>query len=330
MTKQHTFKALSQEEIKGLTQGFEIAYDLLSITLTNNDILIGSLEKNWNWDKDFLTIGFNSHEGEQFGMSVTVEIPLEFVSNIQEIPVHEDSISKLPDNAPQFEESGIEIDQEKFTRLPVQSYPNPLASIIYSHNLEIIEALNFTYDFSLRHSLSTDAIAPDGIFFRDDFLMYGDWDFFSRQVAGSTSLTGGVNAGVTIEVNKDMSPSLQNFVIEKLRNSIVERLGRITNLKISQDVFVRGCILLPAKEINTEIEGDECFVALCAINDEKDDRTAIPVLIKRKYLKYPYEFVGRINSVLTFNGEIMQAPISVMDERYKYIFLARAIVYFEK
>jgi len=84
---------------------------------------------------------------------------------------------------------------------------------------------------------------------------------------------------------------------------------------------------VPEPTEDTEIEGGKCIVTLCATNDEGDERVAYPVLMKVSCIKFPLEFLGRVNSVLTFYGELLPIPLNAMGRSYKSILLARAIAY---
>ena len=107
------------------------------------------------------------------------------------------------------------------------------------------------------------------------------------------------------------------------------RSFRNTTPKITQDNLIQGCILLPDPPDDTEIEGEKCVLALCVIDDKNDDRVAYPILIKLSQLRYPYEFLSRINSVLTFYGEHLPVPVNVMGRSYNSTMLARAIAYID-
>lgn len=85
--------------------------------------------------------------------------------------------------------------------------------------------------------------------------------------------------------------------------------------------------LIPEPTEETEIEGETCIVALCALSDEQDEAGAYPVLIKKSCIQYPPEFLGRVKSALIFHGELMPAPLSVMGKNYGAILMARAIAH---
>ena len=185
--------------------------------------------------------------------------------------------------------------------MPVQDYPNPLAAIICEHDLPIAEKHRLHVSAYFEFALPTGAIPPEGIMFENDFVVYADWEFFSQQISGA------LNVGINISVfsaSKDLSPSLQLRAIERLKDS-----GR------------KGCVRVPYPSITTDIEGDNCIVVVC------DGVDTFPVLLKSKRLKYPMEFLGYITSALTFYGELLPLPISVLGMTYKEALLARAIGY---
>jgi hypothetical protein len=66
------------------------------------------------------------------------------------------------------------------------------------------------------------------------------------------------------------------------------------------------------------------------VNQGSKHEVDYPVLIKLNLLKFPREFLGRVNSVLTFYGELLPIPLNFIGRPYKTIFLARAIANFVK
>ena len=331
MTNNYIFQPLPAERIKERTDSIEIAFELISVTLLDGEQLIGGLAKHWRWGGKLISLGFNTEKGKRFGISHIVDIPLSLVANIQPIPLSEASIPKIEEDDSQLafmRELGM--TDAKFARLPVQDYPNPLASVICNHNLHIIASHNLAILDHVEMALSKDAIPSQGIFLTEDFLLYVDWDFYSRQTTGSVSVNAGAstliaNAGIT----KDLSPSLQEFVLRRLKISLAERIRKGLSPKIIQDNLVQGCIIMPEPTEDTEIEGEKCIVALCAVSQESNDQVAYPILVKLNCLKFPIEFLGQVNSLLTFYGESLPIPLNVMGRSYKSVFLARAIAYLD-
>jgi hypothetical protein len=108
---------------------------------------------------------------------------------------------------------------------------------------------------------------------------------------------------------------------------LADRIRKKVSPRIIQDNLVQGCILIPESTEDTEIEGEKVIVGLCAVNQESDDQVGYPVLLKLKCVKFPIEFLSRINSILTFYGEALPFPLNLMGRSYKNVFLARAIAY---
>ena len=88
---------------------------------------------------------------------------------------------------------------------------------------------------------------------------------------------------------------------------------------------MHGCILVKDSPETTEIEGEECH--LWAIVEP--DGQLFPVLVKVRMLKYPLELINRVNSVLTFYGELLPIPLNVLGTACEKTLLARAIAYFQ-
>lgn len=324
-----TFHSLPPENIKELTDSLEIAYDLISVTLIDGAMLIGTLGKHWHWDGKVISLAFNTEEGKRFGKSHIVDIPVSMIANVQPIPLDNSSIPQIAKDDPQLAfMRKLGFTDEKFARLPVQDYPNPLATIICRHNLQLVSSRDLPLSGYVEKALSQDAISPQGIFLEEDFLLYVDWDFFSRQTSGGTSISVGVSTlAANANLTKDLNPSLQKFVLGRLKDSWAERIRKGLSPKIIHDNLVQGCIFVPEPTEDTEVEGEKCVVALCAIDDDSDDREAYPVLLKLGCLKLPPEFLGRVNSVLTFYGELLPIPLNVMGKSYPNVLLARAVAY---
>lgn len=325
MPERSIIQPLTPDELRDRAAALEVAYQLIEVTLVDGDTLIGCLAKDWSWDGQTVSLGFNTVEGKRYGHSHIVDIPINVIADIQPIPLSEASIPRVETDDPTLaflRELGI--DDEKYARLPVQDYPNPLASIICEHNLSIVAAHDLPLFGYVERALSTDAIPPEGIEFGGDFLLYADWTFFSQQMSGA------VNVSVNIlmaGLSKDLSPSLQAEVIKRLRHSWIERVRKRMIPGATREHLMQGRILVPEPSESTEIEGEKCSVVICATTDEKGGEETCPVLLKLNSLKYPLEFLGYITSVLTFYGELLPLPLVILGKTYEKALLARAIGY---
>ena len=268
MTSYDIFQPLPPKKIKESTDLIAAVYDLVSVTLNDGAQLIGALAKHWQWNEKTISIGFNTMQGKRFGNSHIVDVPLSLVANIQRIPLSKASSPQVAEDDPQLafiRELGL--TGAEFARLPVQDYPNPLASVICKHNMEVITSHKLALLGYVEEALSQEAIPIEGISLEDEYLFYVDWEFFSRQVAGGVGISAGVSPPfVSASVTKDLSPALQEFVLTRLRASLAEHVRRRLSQKISGDILVQGSLLVPERTEDTEIEGEKCIVALCALS----------------------------------------------------------------
>ena len=321
------FECLSPIKLKKKTEAIEIAYQLISVTLTEGDILLGCLGKHWRWDGQVVSVGFNTLDGKRFGHSRYVQIPINLIADIQSIPLSDGCIPRVDEDDTDLaflRELGF--TDEKYARLMVQDYPNPLASIIYEHNIDIIGKYELPVLDFIEKSLSEDAIPPEGIKFEDDLILYVDWDFFSRQMGGETSLSSGI-PGV-MGISRNLKSSLQNEVIKRVKNTLIDRsLRQGTSSSQIKEYQIQGCIFVPEAPEDTVIEGEKCISVFCANNEEGDDEI-YPLLLKPKSLTYPLEFLNRVTSPLNFYGQLLPIPLKVLGKSYKSTLLVRAIGYF--
>jgi hypothetical protein len=319
------FVSLPASSLKELTASIRIGYQLLEITLVNGDILIGGLAKYWHWNDETIDIGYNAKAGKRFGASCVAPIPIAIIAGIQPIPLTDESIPRLENTDEQLEYlKRLGFNDEKYELLPVQDYPNPLATIIFENNQKVCKNFEIAVGGSVEMALSQDAIATEGIQLKNNFLLYADWDYFSRQKSGSLTVEGSIGfAGVS----KELSPSLHDYVFSYL-NSFVSKARQSVKV-ISpfgfEEFLARGCPLIPEPYIDTSIEGDECILVYCATSKGDVGAETYPVLVKKKCVKYPLEFLGKISSQLSFYGEMLPVPIEVYGKVYEQTILARAI-----
>ena len=331
MSNESTFQPLTLEALREYINSVEIAYDLIVLTLTDEATLVGAIAKHWHWDGKVISISFNTEDGKRFGYSHIVDIPVGLIADIQPIPLDKSSIPQIAEDDPQLafvRELGLE--DRKYARLPVQDYPNPLATIICKHNLQVATSHELPLYGYVERALSPDAIPPRGIQLERDFLLCVDWDFFSRQTSGGVSISGGLSAFFAeASVTKDMSPSLQEFVLKTVEDAWSERIRQGLSPRTLQGNVLQGHMLVPEPTEDTRIEGEKCIVTLCESHGEGADRVACPVLIKVRRVKLPLEFLGYVSSVLTFYGEFLPIPLSVMGSSFQSVLLARAIAYLD-
>ena len=307
-----------EEKLKVITP-----YDLIAVTLVNGDVLLGGIFKHWEWNGQRIELSFNTPEGKRFGSSYVIDIPLDSIADIVVIPMDDESMPKLAPGDPQIQAlEQIGLPDLIDLRILPQDYPNPLASVIYSHNSKIASDNDLFVGEYAEFALPQDAIPPEGLYFDEDFLIYADWDFFHHQASGGVSLTGGI-LGV-LEISKDVTKSPQQQVLQRLRERAIEEEVRRNLSPTTGECILHGCILVEDPPDTTEIEGEECH--LWTVVDA--DGESHPVLVKVRMLKYPLEFIGRVNSVLTFYGELLPAPLNVLGTTRTKTLLAHAIAYF--
>jgi hypothetical protein len=345
MSSGSIFVPIDAQRLEEKLKSIAIAYDLIAVTLIGGDILLGGISKHWAWNGRTVSLSFNTDEGRRFRHSCFIDIPIDLIADISVIPLDDASIPKIAPDDPQlqFLKEIFEIDdgvstpkvvpddpQSQFLKeillrriLPVQDYPNPLASIIYNHDTQVASSQGFTVGYYVEMALAKDAIPPEGIYFEDDFLLYADWSFFLQQTAGSVSLSAGIPG--LFNISKDVSQSLQTQVLQRLKATLADKIRKKISPKTGEEDVIQGCILAPEPPETTVIEGEECH--LCMIVESQDTGELCPVLFKVKAFKYPLEFLGRVNSVLTFYGELLPIPVEVLGEMYNRTLLARAIGY---
>jgi len=317
------FVPMNAEQLEERLKSIAIAQDLIAMTLTDGDILLGGISKHWKWDGEIVSLSFNTAEGKRFGLSHFVDVPVDLIADILVIPLDDASTPKMEHDDP-VAQLLKEILGEIDTRLPVQDYPNPLASIIYEHNVQVASSHGLAVRDYMEKALARDAIPPEGIKLDADFLLYADWAFFSREAAGPTSVSAGLSTPFRLQISKDVSQSLPAQVLQRLRNSHADRIRRRISPTVGEH-SLRGSILVPEDPQTTKIEGEECHLLMVAENQGPEGR--LPILVKVHALKFPLEFLSHVKSVLIVYGELLPAPVMVSGRRYQKVLLARAIGY---
>jgi hypothetical protein len=324
MSSDSVFLPIDIQRLEERLESFSSEYDLVVVTLTSGDVLLGAISKHWDWNERTVSLSFNTEAGQRFQFSHEIDIPVELIADTEVVPLDEASAPRRGADDPQaraveqiFGES-FELDP----RLPVRDYPNPLATIICKHNAQIAQSHNLPVNDCAEFSLPLDAIPPEGISFDDEFLLYADWPFFQRQISGSSSITGGIIPNI-LEINKDLSQPLQQYVFQKLKVSLGEsKVRRGTELSDGMHI-IQGHIVLVESEMTTDIEGEKCHI--CIVGEIKRRGELRLVLLKNTGIKLPIEFVGCVNSILSFYGEVLPIPVNVQGRNYQHALLARAV-----
>ena len=248
-------------------------------------------------------LAFNSKHGTIYGKYHHVEIKDKFISGIRPLFWTEESLSSLK----------------------LKNAPNPIASLVCEHNFKVVEKYGLYVAEIIECALPETGIPPNGISFAQDEIIYADWDFFSRLAGGSLS------AGA-YGVSLSMERSLYQLVHDKIKDGIIEKISKITKFLLGRKLIgecrIQGFIVVPKKMITTSIEGEECIVVICS--DQKSFNAKakfMPVILKKKSISYPSEFLPFLNSRLVFYGEIKQVPIKINNKASNYALIARAIGY---
>lgn len=302
--------------------------DLITVTLTETSILLGGVFKFWKdaWDEDrVVALSFNTDKGKRFGDSCIAHIPITSIAGVFAVPLDNASTPRISADDPQVQflrEMGIDLD----LRLAVQDYPTPLASIIYEHNMRVATAVGLEISYYVEKSLSPDGIPSGGICFDNDFLMYADWAFFATQTGGGVNISGALPGFVNVEKSLSQSPEQQ--VLQRLKDSLGAKIQRHISSAIGTYKVLQGCLLVPEPAQDEIIEGEKCY--LYKVAESRDDGAVYPILVKVEQLKFPIDFLNRINSELTFYGELLPIPVSIMGEKYSQVLLTRAIAYLKE
>ncbi|PKL67638.1 MAG: hypothetical protein CVV28_05045 [Methanobacteriales archaeon HGW-Methanobacteriales-1] len=188
---------------------------------------------------------------------------------------------------------------------PVKNIPNPFAQMVCTNNFKIAKKFGLKIGGLSEFSLSVENIPQEGIKFNKDTLLFVDWEFMSKLSDGaSISLS---LYGLSIKLGKN---SMQ-FALSKIKAGKIEKiLSFLLEPFPFEDARISGYLVFPHEEINTEIEGEDCIIALCCKTESFDPEAPyIPIILKKKYIKYPIEYLSCIRSEIVFYGEFMEIPI---------------------
>jgi len=138
-------------------------YDLVAVTLVNGDILLGGIFKHWEWNGHIVSLSCNTSEGKRFGSSYIIDIPIDSIADIAIIPIDDGSIPKLSPDDPRVQAlKKLDLPTLIDLRVLPQDYPNPLASIICSHNTRVASSYGLLVGEYGEYALPQDAIPPKG------------------------------------------------------------------------------------------------------------------------------------------------------------------------
>ena len=325
MSEAIVFQPLSDEALNECIDVIEPGIQLVAVTLTDGDMLMGGLLPPWFPLDEGLGLHYNTEKGQTHGSSYIVQIPHNLIADIRIVPLSESSVPHPQSDAyitTLLKQAGAESLLPSNFKVAVKNYPNPFASIICQHNEHIAQKHHIEILDYMEKALSEAAVPPEGIRFDDSILLYADWDYFSQNVSGGVEVSAGIPA--VMDVTKALSPSLHERATEKLKGTLAQRA---TSPKMMKEHRMRGCILVDQKPQDTEIQGEKCIVVTCASTDKRSPGETFPVLLKLKHLNYPQEFLRYIISELTFYGELLPIPIEVVGKVHHKALLARAIGY---
>lgn len=296
---------------------------LVAITLITGDIFLGEVLADRESNKNYIDIAFNTPDGKRYGRSQLLRLTTNQIASMIKVPLAEESIPKLGENDPEILWlKNFYTNDALPSKLPVHNYPNPLATIIYEHNMMLAQKYGLaTNRYLIEESLAQDGIPIGGIFFDQDFLMFADWAFFHTQARGETNFAVSPIPGL-ITIEKSISQSLEQQIIQRLKANLAERIRQLVTSDLGEYRVLTGALLVPDPPQDETIEGEICH--LYRIANDNDD---LPVLIKVKQLKYPQGFLNRISSPMTCYGELLQLPVSIVGKHYSHTLLLRAMAY---
>jgi hypothetical protein len=297
---------------------------LFAVVLTSGDVLLGGIDQHGEWKRKTVNVAFNMSDGKRYGQAQIAEVPIEQISSIQQVPLSDESKPQMNEEDPEVDFlKEIGFDVKGGIKLPVHNYPNPLASIIFQHNIPIVEQNKLRTLYLVEESLSQDGIPTEGIHFDDDFLLYVDWDFFESQSKGGVNIAASPIPGL-IQIEKDVRMPLEQQVMQRLRLSLSEQIRKSLSPTVGNYSVVHGALLVPEPAQDEEIEGELSYLYQIA---RSSDGMLQPILIKARLLKFPKGFLHRVSSKLVFYGEVLPIPVSILGVVYKSALLIRALAY---
>ena len=248
------------------------------------------------WEiEDNILLQFNSVGGKIYGDSNVIKIDKKFITGIR-------SFSLLSD-------------------LSISNIPNPDAVSIYNNNVKIASKYALGISNYIEMALSEESIPSEGINFKDDEIIYTDWNFINR-IAGGINSVGVSIYGLGASYGK--RKSLDDFAMQKLRCETYERIKHVLKGKKKEYNF-EGYLIVPQSIETTNIDGENCRLFICSTSSSLEYGNWIPLLVKENCLNYPLEFLHRISSRLKFYCELKQIPVSISGENKSACILCRVI-----
>lgn len=317
------FDPLPIEYIQNILMDKTKVDQILVFKLTGGNILMGTIFSFWEWDGNIVQIEFNTEEGRTHKRSYIADLPLQFITDISIMPLSQDSYPIPyvdPEDIAFFKSAGAE------SLLPssvaVYDFPNPLASIISNNNLEVASIYNIDIHEYIRKSLSKDAIPPDGIKLTEDFVLYADREFYNPQSNGLMEIS--INISI-FGINKIFGYDLDKAVIRSINNNRKSIYDKNKN-----DFIINGFISNNSEHgdnLKTIMQGEDSIIMMCLCISPEKEGEFIPILIKKKYLSYPLEFINYISSPLVFYGKYIPLPIKAFNMEYEYTLMVKAIAF---
>lgn len=248
-----------------------------------------------------IEIIFNSPKGEIHGHANVMWIPESIIADIRPFVWSEKSTG----------------------RQSIKNIPNPYAEIIYRNNLDIAKKYNLQQTRCVECALSEAVIPESGIQFKEDEIIYVDWEFFEHINSSLTVSVGASGSGVSA------CRTIHQLAFDKLKGGIIETILKILHIKEHiNEVRISGYLIMPETEITTSIEGEDCLVGMCSESKTISTNSKfMPIIIKRKAISYPFEFLKYISSSLVFYGEMKQIPILIQNIKFDKAILVRIIGY---
>ena len=303
------FQPIKISDFERKVKSIDSGLDFLTITLITADVFLGCIFKYWRepvmahafpWDGKTFSLAFNTSEGQLFGFTATVKIPIDQIADISVMPII------------------------GFEKILVQGYPNPLATIFYNHNAQLAELHQFTVQWYGEKAFAQDEIPPEGIYLKQNEPLYVDWTFVQRQMSGAASISGAIIPGI-LTLNKDGSLSIQDQVFRLIKSPSTSAHKRKSK-DLANFVSFRGCIFPVDPQQDDTIEGE--LWRIYRVAETNGETHAI--LIKMKELRLPVNFFNRVNSVLTFFGELITLPLALSGQKYDKALLTRVIAYIDQ
>ena len=318
---EYTFEALKTKDIYKIVKKIaESNNHSVIITLINGDILLGDLnldmkhfdsppheEEWWVARKDlggYLSVKlqpkglyFNTEEGRKYSDSLMIKLKNNLISDIQHL------------NWKDLE--------------PVRWMPNPFAKMIFKNNVKVAKNWGLTIETYYEGGFSEKKLPPDGIKFTNEQLIYVDWDFMSKLSGGFcvSASRGGISAKFTRNAFK--------FALDKIKDGTIEKIQHYLPGSFPfEEGRISGYLVIPPEEINTEMEDEECMVALCCKEKTFNRKKPyVPLLLKKKSFRYPKEYLPYINSEIVFYGEVVEIPIYEQGISSEASLMVRGIAY---